>query len=218
MSISYFLARIKRTVQMLLALVFILASGCKSGSQHDSEKNASPASAIENNVTIYLYEGFPLDKALMIKKEIGKYFDKVDIMKQRLPLPEEAYVEGRNRYRGTGLLDDLKPLRKGGAVLGLTDRIICTKNELSPNFGIMGISYLRSGLAVASNKIPKNGRIQKDANLVKLTLHELGHAYGLPHCSDQKCYMVDAEHRMKLPQTTGFCEKCSRKLKNKGLR
>ena len=85
----------------------------------------------------------------------------------------------RNRYRGTGLLDDLRSLRGERLVLGLTDRIICTSNELSPDFGIMGISYLNSGLAVVSSKIPRNGHTQTDDNLIKLALHELGHAYGL---------------------------------------
>ncbi|MDE6299455.1 MAG: hypothetical protein K2M10_07410, partial [Muribaculaceae bacterium] len=116
-----------------------------------------------------------------------------------------------------GLLDDLRKLQDGNVVLGLTDKVICTDNEISPTFGIMGVSYLKSGLCVASSVIPKSGKQQTDENFIKLTLHELGHSYGLPHCPDQQCYMVDAEHRMKFHQTTGFCEKCSAYLRAAGI-
>ena len=167
-------------------------------------------------ICVYRYEDFPVEKAMKLCKELKKYFPDVELMNERLSLPGEAFVKGRNRYRGTVLLDDLKKHQKENTVVGLTSKIICTTNEISPDFGVMGISYKNTGLCVASSIIPKNGKVQTDSNFIKLTLHELGHAYGLPHCPDQKCYMVDAEHRMKLPQTTGFCDDCRRYLEKVG--
>ncbi|MDE6578327.1 MAG: hypothetical protein K2J82_07530 [Muribaculaceae bacterium] len=204
-----------RRVGAWLLLLFSLAVyiGCGNTSQEGSGSKATES----KKLCVYLYEDFPVGKAKKLCKELKKYFPDVELMKTRLPLPEEAFIKERNRYRGTGLLDDLRKLQDGNVVLGLTNKIICTSNELSPTFGIMGISYLKSGLCVASTVIPKSGTQQKDENFIKLTLHELGHSYGLPHCPDQKCYMVDAQHRMKLPQTTGFCEQCSAFLKSAGI-
>lgn len=195
-------------------LLPLLLGSCSGNVASDTSDDAS--GSVEC-VRIYLYDDFPEQKAKMIEEQLLKYFPAVKISEEHLPLPTEAFVPGRNRYRGTGFLDDLKSRRGSCTALGLTEEIICTRNELSPDFGIMGLSYLNRGVAVVSSIIPKTGTIQTDENLVKLVLHELGHAYGLPHCPNQKCYMVDAEHRMKLPQTKGFCKNCKNFLESKGI-
>lgn len=191
----------------LLIVGLVLCVGCGS-KENEAQKNT---------LQVYRYEDFPIQKAEMLCAELRKYFPEVELVDTVLVLPSEAYMERRNRYSGTGLLKDLRKFQKSNMVLGLTNRIICTSNEISPDFGIMGISYLKCGLSIVSDVIPKTGRQQTDENLIKLTLHELGHALGLPHCPDQKCYMVDAEHRMKLPNTTGFCENCREFLKSVGV-
>lgn len=201
---------------LLMLFVLILNAGC-GGKSTESHPEESANGKARGKLCVYLYGNFPVSKAKMLCKELENYFPEVELMEKRLSLPEEGYVPNRNRYRGTALLNDLKKYRNGNVVLGLTDRIICTSNEISSTFGIMGVSYLNSGLCVSSSVIPKSGCKQTDDNFIKLTLHELGHAYGLPHCPNQKCYMVDAEHRMKLPHTTGFCEKCSAYLKSAGV-
>lgn len=195
-------------------LLPLLLVGCSGKVESDTSDDAS---ATVECVWIYLYDDFPMQKAKMIEQQLLKYFPSVEISGEHLPLPTEAFVPGRKRYRGTGLLDDLKSRRESCTALGMTTKIICTKNELSPDFGIMGLSYLNRRVAVVSTTIPKTGTTQTDENLVKLVLHELGHAYGLPHCPDQNCYMVDAEHRMKFPQTKGFCKSCEDILKSKGI-
>lgn len=199
-------------VPLVVAMMLLSCGNTNENSRETGKTEIETA-----KLKIFMYEDFPSDKARMLERELKNYFPKVELMVEKRSLPEEAYVAARNRYRGTGLLNDLRTLREQDVVLGLTDKIICTRNELSPDFGIMGISYLNSGLAVVSSKIPKNGGTQTDENLVKLALHELGHAYGLKHCPDQKCYMVDAEHRMKLPQTTDFCNNCRKHLKKRGV-
>lgn len=65
---------------------------------------------------------------------------------------------------------------------------------------------------IVSSIMPRNGKEHFDENFLKLSLHELGHAFGLPHCHAQHCYMVDAEHKMKFSQTAGFCESCMKYL------
>ena len=135
---------------------------------------------------------------------------------EALLLPESQYNKDRNRYCGAGLFGDLGKHRNGDAVIGLTDYVIYHPNKISPTFGVMGISPVGTYKCVVSSKIPRNGKEHSEENFYKLALHELGHAFGLPHCPNQHCYMVDAEHKMKFPQTTGFCESCKSKLNDMG--
>ncbi|NCU04358.1 MAG: Zn-dependent protease, partial [Chitinophagaceae bacterium] len=41
---------------------------------------------------------------------------------------------------------------------------------------------------------------------------EMGHNFGLGHCPDQACIMVDAEEKMKLDAQKGLCSNCKHKL------
>lgn len=167
-------------------------------------------------VTVYRYNDFPLATAEALCKELKKTFPEVRLSSTVLELPAEYYLKERNRYNGSGLLRDLKSRRNGDAVIGLTNRIIYHANEISPTYGIMGLSAIGTYTCVVSSRIPASGKTHSIDNFVKLALHELGHAYGLPHCPDQHCYMVDAEHKMKFPRTTGFCTSCQSRLKATG--
>lgn len=170
----------------------------------DAKKTQAKKKTVPSRVTIYRYEKFPESTAIALRNELSKTFQDVVLAEQSIPLPAEAYHKERKRYQGKGLLNDLGKRKHGDAVLGLTDHIIYHPNEISPTYGVMGLSTIGTYTCVVSSQIPKNGKTHKPENFVKLSLHELGHAFGLPHCPDQHCYMVDAEHKMKLPQTNGF--------------
>jgi len=151
-----------------------------------------------------------------LAQALGEYFPKVQLKEKQLPLPSQYYDKERNRYKGTGLLEDLSKHRNGDSIIGLTDYVIFKANNISPTYGIMGVSPVGTYKCVVSSKIPSGGKEQAADNFTKLALHELGHAFGLNHCEDQHCYMVDAEHKMKFPQTTGFCKTCKEALNAKG--
>lgn len=51
---------------------------------------------------------------------------------------------------------------------------------------------------------------------LKLSIHELGHTQGLPHCPDKTCFMRDAEGKNHTNEETGFCPKCKAVLIEKG--
>lgn len=144
-----------------------------------SKKNESPC-----KITIYRYGNFPMLTAQALCKELKKTFPEVVISDEILSLPAEHYFKERNRYKGGALLQDLKKHQNGDAVIGLTNQIIYQPNEISPTFGIMGLSPMGTYTCVVSSKIPRNGQTHTLENFVKLALHELGHAYGLPHCPD----------------------------------
>lgn len=182
-----------------------------------SERQNVPAKrSVPQTISIYRYEGVEKSKAVELAQSLKEYFPNVVVKEETIPLPPQYYNKGRNRYKGTGLLNDLARYRKGDAIIGLTDYVIYKANEKSPTYGIMGVSPVGTYKCVVSTKIPASGKKHTDSNLTKLALHELGHSFGLGHCSDQHCYMVDAEHKMKFPQTTGFCNLCRNKLNAKG--
>jgi len=169
-------------------------------------------------ISIYLYAGFPVQKAKTLERNLKAFFPKVVLERECIPLPPKEYHKQCNRYRAEGLSNDLLKYRKGDVPLGLTDKIIYHPNKKSPTWGVMGLSPVGGYRCVISSRMAKNGREQTDENFCKLALHELGHAFGLPHCADQHCFMVDAGGTTKFPQTHGFCSSCKVKLNAKGWR
>lgn len=203
--------------------IFLILSiiACKPEEQQNVQKKSKFSKIVKNNavpktISIYCYDDFPKNEAQKLENHLKVYFPDVVLKEKSLTLPPKHYNKERNRYRGTGLFEELSKHRNGDAVIGLTDYVIFQSNNISPTFGIMGISPLGTYKCVVSTKLPITGKRQTEENFYKLALHELGHAFGLNHCPDQNCYMVDAEHKMKFPKTIGFCESCKTKLNAKG--
>lgn len=167
-------------------------------------------------IYMYRYDDFPVAKAKYLCRELEKVYPSVILVKTALPLPAKEYYKKGNRYRAAGLLDDLERFKNGGFALGMTDEIIYHPNEKSPTWGIFGLGRTGKNVCVISSMRPKERRLQSDDNMRKLMLHELGHAFGLNHCKDQHCFMVDAEHGDKFDQTPAFCDDCKRYLNSKG--
>ncbi len=203
---------------ILLACTMLIA--CQGGKGNAPSKEAEPKEIVKQKSTVreislYLYDDFPAKKAQMLADALKEAYPFVSIQKESLVLPKEYYNKERNRYSGTGLLKDLTRLRKGNVVQGLTDEVIFKANELSPTYGIFGVSPVGAYVAVISSTRP-SGKQHSDDHLVKLMMHELGHSFGLNHCSNQHCFMVDAEHGNKFSQTPSFCNECKAFLNSKG--
>ena len=209
-------------VATLVTSCFLLACNSKESNKQSATpaknevKKVTKKLAVPTSISIYRYGNFSVSTAKRLENRLNEYFPNVILKNQVLTLPSKHYNKKRNRYRGTGLFEELGKHRNNDAVIGLTNYVIFMANELSPTYGIMGVSPVGTYKCVVSSKIPSSGKEQSEDNFVKLSLHELGHAFGLSHCPDQHCYMVDAEHKMKFPQTIGFCESCKTKLNAKG--
>lgn len=211
----------KTIVAIAILSVLIACSGNENRSPKTEQKPKEISSATkvelqEPYIHIYRYGDFSIAKAKQLKAKLENVYPSVMLADDALELPKECYYKPRDRYRGTGLLDDLKNLRYGGFALGLTNRIIYQKNEISPTFGVFGISYMGDSVSIISSLRPKTFKTLCDDDLEELMLHELGHAFGLPHCKDEKCMMVDAEHGYKFTQTQSFCTSCRNYLNKKG--
>ena len=206
---------------MGLCLFALMACGNKASDEKRQDAKTIQTSTRKRQkpqaIQIYSYGKTVNSKAMFLKQELEKYYPSVELVDQPLTLPDIYYNKERNRYSGTGLLRDLSKLKKGTTVLGITDKVIFKANELSPTYGIFGVSPVGAHVALISTTIP-SGKEQTDDHLVKLMLHELGHAYGLNHCSDEHCFMVDAEHGNKFAQTPSFCKDCKQYLNTRGWR
>lgn len=210
----------KAIYKTLILLTCTMLMACQGGKNNAPSKETAPEQIVKQKATVreirlYLYDYFPAKKARMLADALKNVYPSVSIQKNLLSLPKEYYNKERNRYSGTGLLKDLGKLRKGNAVLGMTDEVIFKANELSPTYGIFGVSTLGTYVAVISSTRP-SGKQHSNDHLVKLMMHELGHSFGLNHCSNQHCFMVDAEHGNKFSQTPSFCNKCKAFLNNNG--
>ena len=204
----------------MILLVCAMLMACQGDKGNAPSKEGEPKKTVKKKATVreislYLYDDFPAKKAQMLADALKETYPSVSIQKEPLVLPKEHYNRERKRYSGTGLLKDLSKLRKGNVVLGLTDEIIFKANELSPTYGIFGVSPVGAYVAVISSTRP-SGKQHTNDHLVKLMMHELGHSFGLNHCSNQHCFMVDAEHGNKFSQTPSFCIECKTFLNNKG--
>ena len=167
-------------------------------------------------ISIYCMGGYPADSVQYLEVCLRKYFPNVRVMPNNINLPSQYFNKERNRYLASGLLDELAKHRNNDAVIGVTDYIIFKPNKKSDTFGIMGMSYTNTFKSIVSTKIPLNGNEQSKDNICKLALHELGHGFGLKHCPNETCYMVDAEGTMKIENAIGFCESCKHVLNSKG--
>lgn len=220
----------KTKVSVIAAIIFcsvmVACSGKQShGQQKDQVKQAPAKMASQQaksdsqsiaTIYIYRYDDFSEAKAARLRDQLRQVYPSVILAKTSIPLPKKCYYKPRDRYKGTGLLDDLMKLKNGGYVLGLTRKIIYDKNDISPTFGIFGISYIGDSVSVISSLRPKTLKPLSNDDLQELMLHELGHAFGLPHCKDERCMMVDAEHGYKFAQTQSFCSSCRNYLNSKG--
>ena len=124
-------------------------------------------------------------------------------------LPKTAYYAPRNRYRAGVLLENLK-LKKDTfyKVIGFTDKDISTTKGAIYDHGIFGMGYCPGESAVVSSY--RTG--QRLDRLTHILLHEVGHTYGLPHCSTSGCFMEDAKGKMVHPNEK-LCINCQIKLK-----
>ena len=139
----------------------------------------------------------------------------------RESLPKEAYYPPRSRYRAERLLERLD-LVKGDydKVIGVTERDISTTYRGHPDWGIMGLGRLGGKSCVVSTfRLKKRGRISPSERLGRISAHELGHTFGLEHCGDRSCVMVDGGGKIKnLDATSGdLCAKCRILAKPSGV-
>lgn len=163
-------------------------------------------------VHVYFFEGVNQSLGDNTIKELKHTFDSV-AFEGVIPLPDSAYYTPRNRYKADKLVKHLRQLHASSElVVGFSPKDISDRVHGYEDFGVMGWTRISLHSSVVSTfRLADKRRLQTD--FVKLVLHELGHADGLPHCKNSSsCYMRDANKQNHFPELNGFCDKCKEHL------
>ncbi|MBN1532588.1 MAG: Zn-dependent protease [Spirochaetes bacterium] len=162
----------------------------------------------------------PVDRGTveLVMRGVREYYRLEAVLLPPIPLPPHAYYAHRNRYRAEKLLAHLDSLHGAAyrAVLGITASDISTTKGDIPDWGIFGLAILGGRACVVSTFRLRRGAGEAKINerLVKVANHELGHAFGLPHCPTPRCLMNDAKGTIAtVDYSTGrLCDRCREKL------
>lgn len=207
---------IRNFILIFLSLCFICS--CNNGNEvrKETKQVFVHSSKKPKTIHVYFFEGFNETLGKNTIEQLKQVFDSV-VFEGNLPYPDSAYYAPRNRYKADKLVKHLRKLQgnKSELVIGFSPRDIADKVHGYDDYGVMGWTRISLHSSVVSAyRLKDKSRQQKD--FLKLVLHELGHADGLPHCKhSNSCYMKDANKKNHFPGLNGFCSHCESHLKKK---
>lgn len=136
------------------------------------------------------------------------------------PLPALAWYRPRSRYIADSLLGYLaRQHHGGGKILGITTQDISTRKEPHANWGVMGLGHCPGKACVISSFRAQRRALSREHlenRMIVLAMHELGHTWSLPHCTNV-CIMRDAEGKMNLDNGNTYCTRCLDMLQKAGI-
>ena len=208
-----------------MAFFCVLSALTSCGSRNSDEKNTAEEDSVpmcscpHAVICIQPYGNYTKQEASRLLPVLEENFGKwmyggwqFKVLEPK-PLPEEAYVKERDRYRAGAILQELSknPKKVDGmdaVYIGIAHKDICTDIHNTKNYGIMGLSYCPGNVCVVSDH-----RIKAKSMVWKLMLHEFCHAfYGAKHCpnDDPKCFMKDAKGKGNVEVQNWLCDSCKR--------
>ena len=154
-----------------------------------------------------------------LQESVGKILEKEVSIGQPLKFPDYAYNRRRKQYFSSAILLKLKEVERGigDRVLGVVDldlyvpslNFVFGEADFENRMAIIPLWGLRQEFYGLSEDVDRfEERVLKEA------VHELGHTYGLGHCSNPLCVMhfsnslLDTDIK-KVP----FCPQCEKRFK-----
>ena len=134
----------------------------------------------------------------------------------KMPLPRESYHHSRHQYLASPLLSIIPLPDSGNRALGVVDVDIFAPG-LNFVFGMADIAGRRALISLRRLRQEFYGLPQDEELFLERTLkeavHELGHTYGLEHCSDPACVMHFSNSLRDTDlKSWKFCPNCQEKV------
>ena len=160
-------------------------------------------------------------EVLKVKEIIESNYENYNVtILPSIDVISDSKVEGLNRYQTKKILKTLGNIfsEKDGKVMVLTDVDICEDVKgYKKNNRVLGASNVFGKYSVVSTY-----GMDRNYLLKKTVVHELGHSFGLPHCTSEHNCLMNSERRDKPKNgkysaiyhvNDYFCESCTIKLK-----
>lgn len=206
------------TLSILIA--FVSCEPIKTKPVKSSPANPiKPTPVVKPTMNLVSLGDVPDSDIKFVKKELEDFYHVTVIVHKQIPLDPKLRAKGTEKYQANAILKFLEGRFKNskGKVLAITSKDICTERELNgtvyKNWGVFGLGSLGGKSCVVSTH--RFGSKHFD-RLSKVTIHEIGHTLGIPHCeSNSDCLMNDAKGKGGKVDTEKkwICGSCKKKIK-----
>lgn len=187
----------RTTARIALALAIILATCSRGPAATHGPIVLVPIGPVQADLLAHLQRGLPA----LAGREVT--------IGAAIPLPEKAFDRARGQYLGSALLAELGRYDGGDAdrVLGIIDADV-----YAPKLNFIFGQAMRPGrlavVAIPRLRGRKVDRVQWYERVLKVTVHELGHTFGFPHCDEFQCVMHFARSAGDTDrQSARFCKR-----------
>jgi len=175
-----------------------------------------PPNIIKNNDVIYIRTYGKVDKKYVsiVKSSLEEFYRMECIVKESIEVSDTFLTKSKLRIDAPKLLNHHK---SNTITVIVTEKdISCFKNN-NPEWGVLGLGHCPGSVCVVSTFRMKKNVSEKVIvdRLKKVSIHEVGHNFGLEHCEsgDNTCVMRDKRGKIKRldSEKNSFCNSCKTK-------
>jgi len=144
----------------------------------------------------------------IVKQSIKSFYGFDCIVLPKVDVTSDLLSKGKTKYDAGKIL---RKYKNQSQTLVLTNINICTKLRSFDEWSILGYGYQPGSICVVSTNRMNKSNPNFKSRLEKVSLHEVGHNLGLPHCEfDEKCFMNDAKGTIKTidKEKIWLCKNC----------
>ncbi|NWF52939.1 MAG: archaemetzincin family Zn-dependent metalloprotease [Nitrospirae bacterium] len=152
-----------------------------------------------------------------LKDNLSRVFNRRVFIGKEMPEPHYAFNKKRNQYLSTAILNAIKEQKEYAPyerILGIVDHDLYVPElnfvfgEASTKVAVISLTRLRQGFY----GLPEDSNLFQKRVLTE-AVHELGHTYGLGHCSNPHCVMFFSNSLMDTDRKgSELCPRCKSKL------
>ena len=174
-------------------------------------------------VVIHVFDHVEADFVEAVRVAIEQSFKAKVVLGEKLSVPARSYSHERAQYLSTDLLDVLAPHARGDERirLGITNVDLFVP-ELNFVFGEASSARRVAVFSTARLNSQAYGEPKDEAILLRRAtteaVHELGHVFGLGHCTSPSCVMWFSNTLSETDRKgSEFCQRCTRQIDSLAL-